>query len=149
MRAYRISSVWFPVFSGKGAEIAGGRWNSPGRPVIYCAGSYALAMLERLVHARRGEVLPQDHRVVAEVPDDTIETAAAGDVSDWDSADYAAAQAFGDRWLDEARSAALAVPSVVTRIDHDLVLNPTHPRFTEITVGEERPVVWDRRLFAR
>ena len=45
--------------------------------------------------------------------------------------------------------AALLVPSVVTRIDRNLVLNQDHPNFGEIDVGPEHAVVWDRRLFLR
>src|SRR6266851_4258830 len=38
------------AFTGEGARLFGGRWNSPGRPVIYTAQSQALAALEILVH---------------------------------------------------------------------------------------------------
>jgi RES domain-containing protein len=51
MRAYRIADERFPIFDGTGAKIAGARWNSPGRPVIYAAETFAGAMLEILVHA--------------------------------------------------------------------------------------------------
>jgi RES domain-containing protein len=35
---------------GRGAEKTGGRWNRPGRPVVYTATSIALARLETVVH---------------------------------------------------------------------------------------------------
>jgi len=35
---------------GEGARLAGGRWNSPGTALIYCASSPALAALESWVH---------------------------------------------------------------------------------------------------
>lgn len=38
------------AFSGVGASLAGGRWNSPGVRVVYAAESRALALLEQLVH---------------------------------------------------------------------------------------------------
>jgi len=52
MRLWRIEKSIFAqeVRSGNGARIYGGRWNSPGRPAIYCAGSLSLAMLEVLAH---------------------------------------------------------------------------------------------------
>jgi RES domain-containing protein len=49
--AYRVCKTRYPVFDGTGAEIAGGRWNSRGRPLIYCADSFAGALLEILIHA--------------------------------------------------------------------------------------------------
>ena len=51
MRAYWITARRHPPFSGEGARLFGGRWNSPGRVAIYCGDSFALAMLERLVHS--------------------------------------------------------------------------------------------------
>ena len=44
---------------------------------------------------------------------------------------------------------ALLVPSVVTKIDRNLVLNQDHPGFGQIDVGPEQAVAWDRRLFLR
>lgn len=149
MRVFRIGVGTHPVWSAMGAYINGGRWNSPQRAVIYGADSFALAMLERLVHTPPDLVPRTDRWVEATVPDGAVEVVDTAVIAGWDADPPKASRDFGDRWLTEARSAALAVPSVVTRIDHNLVLNPTHPRFTEITVGEERPVVWDRRLFAR
>lgn len=40
---------------GEGARRVGGRWNSPGRAVVYMADSVALAVLENLVHMRRDD----------------------------------------------------------------------------------------------
>lgn len=52
MRLWRTEKSIFAqeVRSGNGAQIDGGRWNSPGRPAIDCAGSLSLAMLEVLAH---------------------------------------------------------------------------------------------------
>ncbi len=38
------------AFNGEGARIAGGRWNKIGTPMVYTAGSLALAALEIIVH---------------------------------------------------------------------------------------------------
>jgi RES domain-containing protein len=116
---------------------------------IYTADSFALAMLERLVYVLVENLPPEDHWVTVSIPDDAVETIEAPDVAGWDSLPPTASRHFGDRWLVEGRSLALSVPSVVTRIDRNLVLNPAHPRFGEVAVGTERPVAWDRRLFGR
>jgi hypothetical protein len=83
------------------------------------------------------------------VPDALIEHLDEHRVPGWGSPASPIAREAGDRWLDEARSAALTVPSVVTRIDRNLLLNPAHPSFAEIAVGPELPVAWDHRLFRR
>ena len=62
----------------------------------------------------------------------------------------AVSQAFGDRWLVEARTAVLLVPSLVTQgREHNILLNPAHPDFARITHTPPEPVVWDDRLFPR
>ena len=64
----------YPLWDGTGAALVGGRWNSPARPVIYGALSYACAMLEMLVHASIGRI-PATHRfLMIKVPDElTVE----------------------------------------------------------------------------
>ena len=41
----------------------------------------------------------------------------------------------------------LLVPSVVARVERNLVINADHPEFARVTVGLETPVWWDARLF--
>lgn len=45
------------AFTGKGARLFGGRWNSPGHAVVYTAQSLALAALEILVHVDSDKLL--------------------------------------------------------------------------------------------
>jgi RES domain-containing protein len=44
-RRYKASA-----FTGEGARLFGGRWNSKGIPVVYTSASPSLATLEMLVH---------------------------------------------------------------------------------------------------
>jgi RES domain-containing protein len=150
MRIFRIADSRHPVWSGTGAMLVGGRFNSPGRPVIYGALSFAGAMLEVLVHARIGKV-PRHHVwVQTEIPDDVpVERLGADDLpAGWDGPDLQVARGVGDRWLSEARSAVLVVPSVVARAESNALVNPAHPDAARLVVSASQPVVWDRRLFA-
>ncbi|WP_442793989.1 RES family NAD+ phosphorylase [Paraburkholderia sp. HD33-4] len=103
MRIYRIADGRHPVWDGTGAQLIGGRFNSPGRAVIYGATTFAAAMLEVLVHARIGKV-PQAHVVVtAEAPHD-IPVERADETllpAGWDGANIQIAREFGDRWIAE------------------------------------------------
>ncbi len=50
MRFYRIADSRHSPETGEGARLHGGRWNSPGRAVIYACETMTGAMLEKLVH---------------------------------------------------------------------------------------------------
>ena len=69
MQVYRIADSRHPIWDGTGAAMVGGRWNSPGRPVIYASLSYACAMLEILVCANVGRIPAVQACVVAETPE--------------------------------------------------------------------------------
>jgi len=116
MRVFRIADRRFPLFDGTGARIVGGRWNSPGRPVIYAAETFASAMLEVLVHANLGRV-PKTHVVIEiTIPDGiAVESMLGQNLRGWDAEDQSASRQFGDEWLKQQRSAVLLVPSIVTR----------------------------------
>ena len=151
MRAFRIADRRFPIFDGTGPQLVGGRWNSPGRPVIYAAETFAGAVLEVLVHANLGRV-PRTHAVVELAMPDAVakEIVEPEELPGWDAEDQIVSRAYGDHWLQERRTAILLVPSVVTcGREHNLVLNPGHSAFKDITTSEPQDVVWDERLFRR
>lgn len=141
-----------PVWSGEGARLFGQRWNPPGFPAIYTGTSFALCLIEVLVHANRRTPPSAARYVEAIVPDnlsrEVIDPAA---LPGWDNPlDTSIAQAFGRAWIEERRSALLLVPSVVTAgLDTNVVVNPDHPDAAHIEVGEEAPVSLDPRLFGR
>jgi RES domain-containing protein len=151
MRAYRIADSRFPIFDGDGARLVGGRWNSPGRPVIYAAETFSAALLEVLVHSNLGR-LPRMHAAIEITIPDTIpiEVLTSCELPGWDAENPSVSRAFGDRWLAERRSAVLLVPSVITW-DHErnVLINPEHADFAKITAGKPSEVQWDKRLFAR
>jgi RES domain-containing protein len=127
--------------------IHGARWNSPGRPVIYAASAFALALLEVLAHAQIGTPPPELRVVEISIPSDaSLEILSADDLIGWDAADYAGAQRFGDLWLSDGRSAVLVVPSVLSPAEANLVINPRHPDFVRIIPSAERDLALDLRL---
>lgn len=148
--AYRVCKTRYPVFDGTGAEIAGGRWNSRGRPLIYCADSFAGALLEILVHANAPVALPGAHHCARALVDDAIsvETLDEASLSGWADEDMRISRAFGDAWLEEQRTAVLSVPAATARpYGRNLLLNPLHPDFGRIVLEPAVPVAWDARLF--
>lgn len=147
LRAFRIADMRHAIFDGTGAMLYGARWNSPGRRVIYAAETYAGALLEILVHASASVPRSQGY-VEIEIPSGlSIEEITQDDVPRWDSPSFEATQAFGDRWYDERRTPVLIVPSVVTRVERNVLINQQHPEFPVVRASQAVPVRWDGRLW--
>ncbi len=147
LRAFRIADSRHPLFDGTGAMLHGARWNSPGRRVIYAAETYAGALLEILVHASGNIPRHQSYIEIAVPAGVAIEEAAPEDIPGWDEPSFEASQAFGNRWYDEYRTAVLLVPSVVTRVERNVLIHQDHPDFGRIRAGQPQPVRWDARLW--
>ncbi len=149
IRVYRIADQRHPLWDGTGAALVGGRWNSPGRPVIYGSLSYACALLEMLAHSGIGRVPRSQRFVVAEGADElSVERHDALALpTGWDGEDSRVARLLGDDWLASARSLVLVVPSAVVRLEFNAIINPGHPEFQKLAVSVPEPVLWDSRLF--
>jgi RES domain-containing protein len=68
----------------------------------------------------------------------------------WDVADHERTRQHGTRWIVERRSLGLAVPSIIvphTRVDHNVLLNPTHDLWSEIIWEPGGNFEFDTRLF--
>jgi len=147
---YRVTKAKYPVFDGTGAYLEGGRWNSPGRRVVYGSTCLAGCLLETLVHAGRLQKLPGTHHCArAEIPDDVeVVTLDESRLPGWDEPESPYARAYGDAWLTGARSAVLSVPAAAARpFGRNLLLNPTHPDYSRIRFHAPEPISWDARLF--
>lgn len=147
MIAFRIAGRRHRIFDGTGAAEFGGRWNSPGRAVIYAAGSLSLAMLDQLAHAAIGR-FPLGHRFIEiTIPDSvSVECVDPRTVAGWDADDQIASRAFGDRWLAQRRTCVLLTPSVIVPIERNVVMNPAHKDFSGVVASSPRNLKWDDRL---
>jgi RES domain-containing protein len=134
------------AFNGKGAEVGGGRWNPPGLPAAYASSSRSLAALEKLAHVDPSE-LPDD-LVFSEVAFEESDVEEAVLPPGWSDVGSVTAQQYGERWLREARSLVLAVPSVVVATEKNYVINPHHPRASSLKISPElEEFAFDERLF--
>ena len=116
--------------------------------MIYASEHYSTAMLEKLVHGS-GHMPPHQHFIEITVPKGlTYEMFSPPHHPGWEREDGAVSKPFGEAWLAEARSLILLVPSVVARMERNVLINPAHPEFAAITTGLHQPIWWDKRLFA-
>ena len=137
----------YPIFSAKGSSLNPGRWNTSDTPMIYASEHGATAMLECL--ARFGAMPPNQHYI--EITIDAgcrYEVFSPAHHPGWHATDRAVSRAFGAAWRREGRSGILFVPSVVARMERNVLINPDHPDFSRIRAGLHQPLWWDERLFA-
>jgi RES domain-containing protein len=138
--AWRLAQEPYADLSGEGARRYGGRWNTPGRPLVYMAEAAAVAVLEVRVHLDLPpELLPDDYVLVTiDLADLSIETLDA--MPD-------APRAFGDIWLEQLRSPILYVPPAIVPESRNLLLNTAHPDAGRARIVGKRRFAFDRRLW--
>jgi RES domain-containing protein len=138
------------AFDGEGARLNGGRWNSPGTSVVYTSESAALATLELLVHLNDSALLPKYVLIPCEFASAQLTRVEDIAVLPADWASYpapAALQVIGDKWAKSRSSLVLSVPSAVTELERNFVLNSAHVGFSRsIVVGSPVSLKLDERL---
>lgn len=146
MDLWRLCRRPFADLSGEGARILGGRWNSPGKAVVYFAEHPALAALEVRVHLDLPfELLPADFVLMrVALPDSLI---AQIDTPPGEVMSGLQTLAVGDTWLAQGRSAALRVPSVLVTNAWNILLNPRHPDAARASITGIEPFHFDPRLW--
>jgi RES domain-containing protein len=136
------------AFAGEGARLFGGRWNSPGRAVIYTAQSQALAALEILVHLDSEKLLRHYLAIPVTIPPHLIERLSPSSLpKNWRV--YPApdsTRTIGDAWVARATLPVLQVPSVVIPSESNFLLNTAHRQFSKLRIGDPVPFLFDPRL---
>jgi len=152
MIAYRLSRTEYARdLSGRGAELAGGRWNSKGTALVYTGQTIALCMAEVAVHIPLG-IIPLDYELVTlEIPDSEIlELKTSQLPEDWKSLPVSdSTQGFGDNFVKKGRFLVLKVPSAVVQGEFNYLINPLHPKIKNVKIKKVEPFSFDQRLFIR
>ncbi|MCF6312867.1 MAG: RES family NAD+ phosphorylase [Verrucomicrobiales bacterium] len=154
VHGYRIVSPrWADdALSGEGARKFGGRWNSPGRAMVYLGGSRALAALEMLVHLTSPGSRSKPYQMIeVAIPCDLISDYPLSILPQrWrESPPTLITQEIGDDWLQSCNSIsqlALRVPSTLIPEENNLLLNPLHRDFKKITSLPPTAFSFDTRL---
>lgn len=146
-RAYSATPL-----DGEGSRRFGSRWNHPGVRIASTSATLSLAVLEYIVHVDP-DVLPADLVSVNVIVPQTIVPKVL-DVSalprNW--RDYPAPENLadvGDAWQRRGESLLLRIPSAIVPEEDNILVNPEHPDFSRVRVGEVKAFAFDPRLFAR
>lgn len=121
MKLWRLTRAPFLALDGEGARQFGGRYSSPGRPVVSLASEAGLAVLVSMRYATAtSEAWEADYLLgwteVAAMPKRVPE-----------GLDEPAIAAQVDQWLENGRGLLLAIPSKVLPEADVVLMNPHHP----------------------
>ena len=149
--AYRITITKFAstAFSGEGARLYGGRWNSIDVRMVYLAGSLSGATLELLVHTDDYSTIVDLYSYIpVEIQEYCIKEIDESLLpAGWDSpAPIGATQALGDNWISSMSSAVLKVPSAISSGETNFLGNPDHPDFSSLIIADPIKFELDPRI---
>lgn len=126
------------------------RWNPAGVQLIYTAMSEAGAILEILANVQDYELIKNNYSIIEAELDSELMTNLDSNVDQEETRrlylNKEITQRVGEVWVESNESVALKVPSIVSKKDFNVLLNPRHDDFSNILVGEPEPVYLDPRL---
>ncbi len=153
MIVYRLSKAGFcNDLSGKGAELAGGRWNSKGNALLYTGETRALCTAEIAVHTPLGIVPVTYYLSYIEIPDrvKSIGLSMEQLPTGWTCFPHSeSTQLIGDQFIKAKSSLLLKVPSAVVQGEFNYLINPNHPDIDEVRLIKNEQFLFDERLFIR
>lgn len=117
---------------------------------MYAAATLSLAALEILVHVDTDLISNDFVAFAVDVSDGVaIERISPSELpSNWrEEYPPLGCQALGGDWLDQLRSAVLAVPSAVIPDETNYILNPEHADFANLLVHPPEIFTFDQRLW--
>ncbi len=145
MRAWRISN--HIDLSGRGGELANGRWNVAGTPVVYCADHPSTTLLEMLVRVDRSD-MPSSFRLLAiDLPDSSpvFRIDPEGLPANW-RFDLDFTRQIGTELLNRAEHLIVLVPSVIVPFTWNVLVNPRHPEIAGCAIVLVTEATFDPRL---
>jgi RES domain-containing protein len=148
MIIYRLAIEKFSRdISGTGAKLMGGRWNTPGLPVLYTTENISLSVLEILVNAER-QFIPHTYQLLKlNISDNSIYTTIAKEKlkAEWKD-DFEYTQWIGSEFLRQKTAVMLKVPSAVIDEENNFLFNPEHPDFKKLKILSINNFQFDKRL---
>jgi RES domain-containing protein len=148
MHVYRITGRKHAGdISGIGAAMHGGRWNKKGTVVLYTGENKEIALLETIVHTPP-MLVPNLDILTIQIPDSITELDSKSLPKNW--MNYPAPSILSEiaeKWVYEANTIALKVPSCIIHSSHNYILNCKHPEYhKKVKIIDQKPFHFDSRL---
>ncbi len=141
MQVFRICRDIHQALDGEGSRLFGGRWNSPGRPLIYTSAHLSLCILEQLVHLDF-DLIPTNWVVMTlKVPN----TVSRKELSSHPIKE-GEARKIGDEWLKSGNTLYLKVLSFIVPQEDNILINPLHSEMNQVKIEDVSSFQFDQRL---
>lgn len=151
MTTYRLSIAQYKDdISGTGAKLFGGRWNTPGIPVLYTTENISLAVLEILVRTDISLIPLHYYLLKIEVPENMGVTSInkAKLKKEW-KADVGYSQWIGNEFVKSGKSLILKIPSAIVDEEHNFIINTEHAEFKKVKITSSKKFSFDKRLYLK
>jgi RES domain-containing protein len=148
MRLYRFGfKKYINDLSGTGGLSKAGRWHNKGIRIVYFSETVSLAKLEVLANSPR---IPKSYRLLTiEAPERTriYEVQKSDLPPDWNAfPPNPEIKHITEKWISEGKFLLMKVPSVHSPVEYNFLLNPQHPKASEIKIIRVGPHQFDERL---
>ncbi len=150
MTVYRLVRKDRATLDGKGAALFSGRWNTENIPCLYTSTSPSLAQLEVMVNMDDWKVFLTVPHVLLHItlPKKRIkEIPQAVLPADWGAAVPShTVQKFGTSLLNDLKVLAFSVPSSVSKLERNVIINPRSVDFKLVEIVKKSLFKFDERL---
>ena len=142
MIVWRISN--YATLDGEGGKLFPARWHSRGQAIVYTADHPASSLCEMLANTDAGS-LPSTFQLLKIAVEDILILDLKNLVENWIE-NIMFTRDLGDKWLKEANSAILRVPSALVPEACNFLINPVHPDISRIAIERKIKIPLDPRL---
>jgi RES domain-containing protein len=132
--------------SGTGGLRAGGRWHSPGQPVVYLSENPASVLLEVCVHAAANDVPPEFTLLKVIGPEVEIPAVAEASLPEGWQTRFEITRHLGTDWLQSKETVLLKLPSAIVPQTANFLFNPLHRDAVRFKIAEVLSYPFDRRI---
>ncbi|HEV8514983.1 MAG TPA: RES family NAD+ phosphorylase [Cyclobacteriaceae bacterium] len=145
MILYRCAlKKWAKDLTGQGAFLYGGRWNSPGKNIVYTAENNLLAALEVALRVPLTNI-SSDYVMIPIFTPDNAAIYSPTLPKNWNR-NPKLTQQIGNEFLEENKFLLMKVPSALMSNTFNFLINPKHKLFKEVKVNKPESLLFDERL---
>lgn len=145
---FRVSRKAYLPLDPSGGYHSEGRWHPVGNPVLYFCSSLPMCIFELRANKVEFDIIRTGYHFSRCDVDLTSSMEVVPDsfyTPDW-TTKKAASQKLGEDWLKSNRTLLLAVKSAPLPTETNYIINPSHPKFSQLAFTTPKHIPLDLRV---